>query len=132
MRWKIFKSVETLRRSRANRLDGKDNKTKRLNYRRRASVIAFKSLLKGLDKLVVNEEAITNDLDKNWAVIAEAIQTVLRREGYPKPYEALKELTRNNEKITKEKLHKFICTLKVSDKVKKELKKITPFNYTGI
>ena len=96
------------------------------------TVIAFKSLLKGLDKLIVNEEAIESDLDKNWAVIAEAIQTVLRREGYLKPYEALKELTRHGEKITKEKLHNFIDGLKVSAKVKKELKEITPFNYTGI
>lgn len=96
------------------------------------TVIAFKSLLKGLDKIIVNEDAIKNDLDKNWAVIAEAIQTVLRREGYPKPYEALKELTRNGEKITKEKLHKFIDGLKVLPKLKKELKEITPFNYTGI
>jgi len=96
------------------------------------TVIAVRSLMKGLDKLVVNEEKIKNDLDNNWAVIAEAIQTILRREGYPKPYEALKELTRNNEKITKESLHKFIDKLKVSDKIKKELKRITPFNYTGI
>ncbi|MGD0710117.1 MAG: adenylosuccinate lyase [Bacteroidales bacterium] len=96
------------------------------------TVIALKSLMKGLDKIVVNEEKISKDLDQNWAVIAEAIQTILRREGYPKPYEALKDLTRNNEKITKEKLHKFIDKLKVQDKVKKELKAITPFNYTGI
>ncbi len=96
------------------------------------TVIAFKSLMKGLEKLLVNEEVIKNDLDKNWAVIAEAIQTILRREGYHKPYEALKELTRHNEKITKEKLHKFIDKLKISDKIKKELKGITPFNYTGI
>jgi len=96
------------------------------------TVIAFKSLMKGLDKLVVNEYAIGKDLDDNWAVVAEGIQTILRREGYPKPYEALKELTRTGEKITKEKIHKFIDVLKVSDKVKKELKKVTPFNYTGI
>jgi adenylosuccinate lyase len=96
------------------------------------TVIALKSLLKGLDKLEVNEEAIHADLDKNWGVIAEAIQTILRREGYPKPYEALKELTRKNEKINKERLHKFIDGLKVTDKIKKELKSITPFNYTGI
>jgi adenylosuccinate lyase len=94
--------------------------------------IALKSLMKGLDKIVVNEEKITKDLDQNWVVIAEAIQTILRREGYPKPYEALKDLTRNNEKITKEKLHKFIDKLKVQDILKKELKAITPFNYTGI
>jgi len=96
------------------------------------TVIAVKSLMKGLDKIVVNEEKIKNDLDNNWAVIAEAIQTILRREAYPKPYEALKDLTRNNEKITKESLHRFIEQLKVSDKIKKELKAITPFNYTGI
>jgi adenylosuccinate lyase len=96
------------------------------------TVIAVKSLMRGLDKLVVNENIIHEDLDKNWAVVAEAIQTILRREGYPKPYEALKELTRGNEKITKDKIHKFINGLKVQDKVKKELKAITPFNYTGI
>ena len=96
------------------------------------SVIAYNSLLKGLDKLLVNEEAIKNALEENWAVVAEGIQTILRREGYPKPYEALKDLTRNNEKITKENIHKFIDTLKVSAQIKKELKKLTPFNYTGI
>lgn len=96
------------------------------------SVIAIRTLLKGLDKLVVNEEKMKNDLGENWAVITEGIQTILRREAYPKPYEALKELTRNNEKITRETLHDFIDKLKISDKVKKELKKITPFNYTGI
>ncbi|MFA4851220.1 MAG: adenylosuccinate lyase [Bacteroidales bacterium] len=96
------------------------------------TVIAFQSLMKGLDKLVVNENAICKDLDDNWAVVAEAIQTILRREGYPKPYEALKELTRTSEKITKEKIHKFVDGLKVQEKVKKELKVITPFNYTGI
>jgi adenylosuccinate lyase len=96
------------------------------------TVIAIRSLLKGLEKLVVNEDALQHDLGKNWAVISEGIQTILRREGYPKPYEALKELTRNNDKITKEAIHKFIDTLKISDKVKLELKKITPFNYTGI
>ena len=95
------------------------------------TVIAIKSLMKGLGKLEINETAIHNDLDKNWEVIAEALQTILRREAYPKPYEALKELTRNNEKMTKEKLHKFIEGLKVPEKVKKELKEITPFNYTG-
>jgi len=95
------------------------------------TVIAIRSLMKGLGKLEINEATIHNDLDKNWEVIAEAIQTILRRESYPKPYEALKDLTRNNEKITKEKLHLFIQGLKVTDKVKKELKAITPFNYTG-
>lgn len=96
------------------------------------TLIALKSLLKGLDKLIVDENVIKSDLDENWVVISEAIQTILRREGYPKPYEALKELTRNNEKITKEKLHAFIEKLNVSDKIKKELKAITPFNYTGL
>jgi len=96
------------------------------------AVIAYNSLLKGLDKMVVNEEVIKSNLNENWAVIAEGIQTILRREGYPKPYEALKDLTRNNEKITKETIHKFISQLTVSDKVKTELKKLTPFNYIGI
>lgn len=96
------------------------------------SVIAFQSLLKGLGKVLVNEPAIENDLDKNWAVVAEAIQTILRREGYPKPYEALKELTRTGEKITKESIHRFIDGLQLNHDIKKELKNITPFNYTGI
>ena len=96
------------------------------------TVIAIKSLIKGIYKLERNETTIHADLDNNWEVITEGIQTILRREGYPKPYEALKDLTRKNEKITKEKLHKFIDGLKVTAKVKKELKAITPFNYTGI
>jgi adenylosuccinate lyase len=96
------------------------------------SVIAYKSLLKGLDKLILNKEAIEKDLEDNWAVVAEALQTVLRREGYPKPYEALKELTRTNTHITKESISAFIDTLAVSDTIKKELKNITPSNYTGI
>jgi len=96
------------------------------------SVIAFQSLLKGLDKVLINEPAIENDLDENWAVVAEAIQTILRREGYPKPYEALKELTRTGEKITKESIHRFIDSLKLNENIKGELKNITPFNYTGI
>ena len=96
------------------------------------SVIAFQSLLKGLDKVLINEPAIENDLDENWAVVAEAIQTILRREGYPKPYEALKELTRTGEKITKESIHRFIDSLKLNENIKRELKNITPFNYTGI
>ena len=86
----------------------------------------------GINKLELNREAIDRDLDDNWAVTAEAIQTILRREGYPNPYEALKELTRKNEKITKESLHKFIEGLDIKAAVKEELKKITPFNYTGI
>ncbi len=96
------------------------------------TMIAFASLLKGIDKLIVNKEKILSDLDNNWAVVAEAIQTVLRREGIPKPYELLKELTRKNEKITKEKVFQFIDNLQVTDKVKKELKAITPFNYVGV
>ena len=94
-------------------------------------LIAYKSLLKGLDKLILNKEALDADLNDNWAVVAEAIQTVLRREGYPKPYEALKELTRTNAFITKESITAFISTLNISDAIKKELTKITPHNYTG-
>ena len=96
------------------------------------TLIAFESLLKGLSKLVLNKEALKNDLEKNWAVVAEAIQTILRRENYPKPYEALKELTRTNNVINKEAIQKFIDTLNVSDKIKQELKQISPENYTGI
>jgi adenylosuccinate lyase len=96
------------------------------------TIIGFKSLLKGLTKLIINEDAIKSDLEKNWAVVAEAIQTILRREAYPKPYEALKDLTRTGEKITKESIHLFIANLNISDSLKKELKEITPFNYTGI
>lgn len=96
------------------------------------SLIAYKSLLKGLDKLILNKEAFDRDLENNWAVVAEALQTVLRREGYPKPYEALKELTRTNTHITKESIAAFIDTLNVGDNIKTELKKITPANYTGI
>jgi len=96
------------------------------------SLIAYQSLLKGLNKLILNEESIKRDLDNNWAVVAEAIQTVLRREGYPKPYEALKELTRTNTHITKEGISAFIDTLNIDDTIKAELKKISPHNYTGI
>ena len=96
------------------------------------SLIAFRSLLKGLDKAVLNEEVLKYDLDKNWAIISEAIQTILRRENYPNPYDALKELTRGNSKIDQKILHKFIDALTISAKVKSELKKITPENYTGI
>lgn len=95
------------------------------------SLIAYKSLLKGLDKLILNKEALEKDLNDNWAVVAEALQTILRREGYLKPYEALKELTRTNTVITQESIAAFISTLNVSDAVKAELRKITPFNYTG-
>lgn len=96
------------------------------------TTIAYKSILKGLGKLLLNEDAIKADLEDNWAVVAEAIQTVLRREGYPKPYEALKELTRTNAAITAESIAVFIDGLNVSDAVKQELKQFTPHNYTGI
>ena len=96
------------------------------------SLIAYQSLSKGLNKLILNQKAINADLEDNWAVVAEAIQTVLRREGYPKPYEALKDLTRTNTAINRDALHKFIDGLNVSPAIKKELKSITPFNYTGI
>ncbi len=95
-------------------------------------IIALKSLNKGLDKLILNKEKIDDELNNNWAVVAEAIQTILRRENYPNPYEKLKELTRNNKKITEQSIINFIDTLKVSEKIKQELKQITPFNYTGI
>ena len=94
--------------------------------------IAFASLERGLDKLVLNKKAIDTDLEKNWAVVAEAIQTILRREGFKNPYEMLKELTRNNEVINAESIANFINNLEISEKVKKELLAITPFNYTGI
>jgi adenylosuccinate lyase len=96
------------------------------------SFIAFKSTLQGLDKLLLNEAAIAEDLEQNWAVVAEAIQTILRREGFPKPYEALKGLTRKNEAVTQNTVHQFIDTLAVSETLKLELKTITPENYTGI
>ncbi len=96
------------------------------------TVIALKSLLKGLNKLVLNEEQISKDLDENWMVIAEAIQTILRREGVANPYEMLKELTRSHTKVDKQTMHDFIEKLDVPEKIKSELKKITPKNYTGI
>lgn len=96
------------------------------------TVIGFTSTLKGLNKLLLNEQKINNDLENNWAVVAEAIQTILRREGYSNPYEALKGLTRTNETINKQSIAGFIETLDVSEKVKEELKQITPQNYTGI
>ncbi|MBC7901994.1 MAG: adenylosuccinate lyase [Gemmatimonadaceae bacterium] len=95
-------------------------------------ILAIKSLEKGLSKLVLNEKKIQEDLNNNWAVIAEAIQTILRRENYPKPYEALKDLTRGNGTINKESIHLFIDGLQIAASVKKELKKITPQNYTGV
>ena len=96
------------------------------------SLLGVNSTLKGLRKLILNEQAIKNDLDNNWAVVAEAIQTILRREDYPNPYETLKELTRKNETITAASIAEFIDDLDVADEVKEELKKITPHNYTGI
>ncbi|MEM7485938.1 MAG: adenylosuccinate lyase [Bacteroidota bacterium] len=94
--------------------------------------VALLSTLKGLNKLVLNETKFKEDLENNWAVVAEAIQTILRREAYPNPYEALKGLTRTNEKITQKSIADFIDTLEVSDAIKNELKKITPANYTGV
>jgi adenylosuccinate lyase len=96
------------------------------------TILAIKSIEKGLGKLVLNTNALNADLEDNWAVVAEGIQTILRRENYPKPYEALKELTRGKNGITQESIHEFIEGLKVSPAVKKELKKITPQNYTGV
>ena len=96
------------------------------------SLISFESILKGLNKIYVNEDKINKDIEENWIVVSEAIQTILRREGYSKPYEIMKELTRNNQKIDKESLHKFIDNLKIDDTIKKELKQISPYNYTGI
>jgi adenylosuccinate lyase len=96
------------------------------------ALIAYQSLLKGLNKLELNQAAINQDLEDNWAVVAEALQTILRREGFPKPYEALKELTRKNEKITAAAISSFINGLAVSEAVKAELRAVTPFNYTGI
>ena len=96
------------------------------------TLIAFESILNGLSKIVVNTTKIEDDLNSNWAVIAEAIQTILRKEGYPNPYEALKELTRTNTTINREGIQKFIENLDVNDKIKSKLKAITPFNYTGI
>lgn len=96
------------------------------------TLIAFRSIEKGLGKLVINDERIYQDLEDNWAVVAEAIQTILRRENYPNPYEALKDLTRGKHKIDKKSIHQFIDGLKIKEEIKKELKKITPQNYTGI
>ncbi|WP_324069614.1 MAG: adenylosuccinate lyase [Flavobacterium sp.] len=96
------------------------------------TLIAFEATLKGLNKLLLNEEKFAEDLEKNWAVVAEAIQTILRREGYPNPYEVLKDLTRTNTLINKEAIHNFIGTLKVSEEVRAELMQITPSNYLGI
>ncbi|MHA7111944.1 adenylosuccinate lyase [Sunxiuqinia elliptica] len=96
------------------------------------TLIAVHSTLKGLSKLLINMDAIDADLEKNWAVVAEAIQTILRREAYPNPYEALRNLTRTNKKMSREVIHEFIDTLEISDSLKEELKAISPQNYTGI
>ena len=95
------------------------------------SLLAIRSTVKGLNKLIVNREKITADLDNNWAVVAEAIQTVLRREGYPNPYETLKALTRTNARITKESIREFIDTLDIAEEIKDELRAFSPMNYTG-
>lgn len=96
------------------------------------TILSFKSIEKGLSKLVLNDEKIYQDLDNNWAVVAEAIQTILRRENYPNPYEALKDLTRGKSKIDQATIHQFVDSLKISASLKKELKAITPHNYTGV
>jgi len=96
------------------------------------TIIALSSLNAGINKLLINEESIMRDLEKNWAVVAEAIQTILRREGYPNPYETLKELTRKNTSINEDSINNFIESLKIDENIKSELRKITPTNYTGI
>jgi len=96
------------------------------------TILSIRSIQKGISKLILNEQKIKEDLDNNWAVVAEAIQTILRRENYPQPYEALKELTRNNTVLNKDTIHTFIDSLKVSSAIKKEFKKITPHNYIGV
>jgi adenylosuccinate lyase len=96
------------------------------------TILAFRSIEKGLDKLLLNREKMEADLENNWAVVAEAIQTILRRENYPNPYEALKDLTRGQKKIDQKVIHGFVDGLDVSAKLKKELKAITPHNYTGV
>jgi adenylosuccinate lyase len=96
------------------------------------TIIGFRSIEKGLGKLLLNDARIHEDLENNWAVVAEAIQTILRREKYENPYEALKKLTRGKQRIDRKTIHQFVDGLKISESVKKELKKITPHNYTGI
>jgi len=96
------------------------------------TLIALQATLKGLNKLLLNESKFAEDLENNWAVVAEALQTILRREGYPNPYEALKGLTRTNETINRKSIADFIETLDVSEEIKKEMRVITPANYTGI
>ena len=88
--------------------------------------------MQGLNKILLNEDKINTELNKSWNVVSEAIQTILRREGYPKPFEALKDLTRKNKEIDQDTIHQFIDSLNIKDSVKDELKKITPFNYTGV
>ena len=95
------------------------------------SIISYKAIIKGLEKLTVNDNKIHADLNNDWGILAEAIQTILRREGVKKPYELLKKVTRNNKTINEVAITQFINDLKVSNRVKKELKKLTPFNYTG-
>lgn len=96
------------------------------------TLVAFKSIEKGLNSLIINDSKIYSDLDNNWAVVSEAIQTILRKENYPNPYEALKELTRGNNQVSKKSIHQFIDGLKIDEDLKKELKKISPHNYTGV
>ena len=96
------------------------------------TLIALKSILRGFNKLLIHESAIASDLEANWPVVAEAIQTILRREGYPNPYEALKDLTRTNQQINQNTIAEFVDRLTISDQVKEELKAITPSNYIGI
>src|SRR5204863_4581086 len=96
------------------------------------TLVAFKSIDKGLESLIVNDSKIYADLESNWAVVSEAIQTILRRENYPEPYEALKQLTRGNNQLDKKAIHQFIDGLEIDNETKKELKKISPHNYTGI
>ena len=96
------------------------------------TLISFESIIKGLNKIYVNQEKINLDIENNWIVISEAIQTILRREGFEDPYEIMKHLTRKNSKLDKESIHRFIDNLDVNNNIKLELKKITPYNYTGI
>jgi adenylosuccinate lyase len=96
------------------------------------TLIAIKSTIKGLNKLLLNQDALNAHLEANWAVVAEAIQTILRREGYPNPYEALKDLTRTNTRVNAETIAMFVDGLNVSDEIKSEIKRITPHTYTGI
>ena len=96
------------------------------------TIIGINSTIKGINKLLINNDKINYDLEKNWIVIAEGIQNILRKEGYPNPYEKLKELTRNNSVITQKTFENFINSLEINEEVKQNLKKITPYNYTGI